>query len=155
MDTRMTCKNYQHLHNKALHLLSLREHSRHELKHKLKATELNTDYLEQVLDELTHQGYLCDSRFTDVYCRSRAYRGYGPVRISQELKQKGIDEQTIRLGLLECEVDWYENAHQVFAKKFALSPAKNLKEKAKQQQFLLYRGFTFEQIKCVFEHKQE
>ena len=44
-----------------------------------------------MLDELEQENLLSDARYTEAYIRQRGARGYGPDRIRQELRQKGVD----------------------------------------------------------------
>lgn len=54
-----------------------------------------------VIDDLIEKKYLSDERFTEVYIRSRRIRGFGPVKIKAELKDKGVSNNLIQDYLLE------------------------------------------------------
>lgn len=131
----------------AMNYLARREHSRVELTHKLNAKfSDNPELVQSVLQQLIDDGLQSDNRFAENYVNYRANRGYGPNRIRQELKQKGLGDTVIGLAIEQAEVDWFELLEQQFNKKFP-NPDQDIKSKAKQQKFLLYRGFTFSQIK--------
>lgn len=88
----------------------------------------------------------CDDRFASAYVSYRGRRGYGPRRVAQELKQRGVSEDAIRQALSECEHDWFEQACTVRLKKYRAAPL-SFAERARQTRFLEYRGFDNEQIR--------
>lgn len=133
------------LYNKALTYLANREHSRLELAQKLEKNCEDVNLIQQVLDQLTQQNLLSDQRFAEQYVRMRVNRGFGSQRIEQELKQRGISAELIAQSLQQDEIDWYEQTRKAWQKRFKTLP-KDLQERAKQVRFLLYRGFTSEQI---------
>ena len=139
----------------AMNLLARREHSRLELVRKLRPRVEDDELLEAVLDKLTEDRLLDDERFCEAFVRMRANGGYGPVRVRAELKEKGVADQLISTYMAEHEADWFEQAKQVFEKKFGLAPDTDAKSRAKQQRFLAQRGFSFEQIKSALAGNDE
>ena len=131
----------------ALRLLSRREHSAQELKQKLLHKGFEINLVESLLDELRQEGSLSDKRFAESYTRSRISRGYGPVRIRQELRQRGAGDEIIEAVVVDNDEQWYELARNVRQKKFGMEIPENLKDKLKQQQFLQYRGFSQQHMK--------
>lgn len=138
----------------ALNLLARREHSRLELERKLQAKGYAKSEIHSLLDELCSKNLQSDMRFAINYTKARADRGYGPVRIALELRERGVSELIIEDGLNsyhEHYLSWQELANKVRCKKFGcLLPKKHSQEYKKQQQFLYYRGFTSEQIITSF-----
>ena len=138
--------------NCAQALLARREHSQLELKQKL----LKKDFDEQVINEVLHKlielGYQSDERYTSVCLRSRANKGYGPNYIRNYLNQRGISIILINESFYDCQVDWFECIERVWHKKFNSMP-QDLKEQAKQQNFLYYRGFDTEIISQLFKSR--
>ena len=80
----------------------------------------------------------------------RAKKGFGSLRISQELKEKGIATEIINENISD-EIDWYLVMQQAFKKKYPLGKADSLKDVIKQKRFLANRGFSFEEIESVFD----
>ena len=80
----------------------------------------------------------------------RAKKGFGSLRISQELKEKGITTEIINENISD-EIDWYLVMQQAFKKKYPLGKADSLKDVLKQKRFLANRGFSFEEIESVFD----
>jgi len=134
----------------AIKILTRREHSEHEINHKLSSKGYSEEDIEHVLAQLQTQGYQSDARFSEHYIRHRSGRGYGPRRIRMELKEKGVQSAVIESAMDQAEVDWLELARQVLTKKFKGQQAQTWEEKGKQKQFLDYRGFTQDQIEsCI------
>ena len=98
-----------------------------------------------LLDELEQLNLLDERRFVEVFVRSRAGRGQGPVRIAHEMRSRGVQEELVRSGLPAHDTLWVERAREVLAKKFP-SAVSDVKERAKRIRFLEYRGFSHAQI---------
>ena len=125
----------------AMDLLARREHSYAEMLRKLRQRGAATELAEIELDRLQEQGLLSDERFCEAYVYSRSQRGYGPVRLREELRQRGVAERLIDEVLQDNAWDWGALAQTAFAKRFPEGQATDLKERAKQQRFMQYRGF--------------
>lgn len=143
------------IEQKALDLLSLREHSRFELSRKLLSRGFERDSIDAVLDDLETRNFLNDGRFVESYVSYRSKRGCGPVKIRLELKDRGVNTTAIDNVLVDVDFDWFESAVEVRAKKFGIQPIEDLKEKAKVSRFLDYRGFESEQIRYAVEYENE
>ena len=70
---------------KIMDFLSRREHSAKEIFQKMSPRVESKDMLLDSIDELLQDGLLSDERFAESYLQSRKIRGYGPVRIRNEL----------------------------------------------------------------------
>lgn len=125
----------------ALDLLARREHSYAEMLRKLRQRGATREMAEIELDRLQEEGLLSDERFCEAYIHARSQRGYGPVRLREELRQRGVAEVLIERYLRSDQWDWSELARQAFARRFPEGPAADLKEKSKQLRFMHYRGF--------------
>ena len=139
------------IYNKALDILSRREHSTKELVIKLeKKFTSNTDILLTV-SKLKKNNLLNDIRFTESYVAARKRKGFGPKKIEFELISKGIKDSDINYVLSE-ETGWCELAKKAFNKKFKNGPSNEINQKLKQKNFLKNRGFTFQEIESVFSN---
>ena len=135
----------------ALGLLARREHSGLELRHKLRARGFDADLVASVLQGLGEEGLLSDARFAESFVRARCDKGYGPLRIRGELRERGIDSDTIEACLDPDDIAWCRLGARVRNKRFGLSLPADLKQRARQIRFLQQRGFTGEQIRRVLE----
>ncbi|WP_150300823.1 regulatory protein RecX [Pseudomonas profundi] len=126
----------------ALDLLARREHTRLELQRKLLQREAVSDLLEVELDRLEEDGLLSNERFCEAYVHARCQRGYGPQRLCQELRERGVAEYLIDSILRDEAYDWNELARKTFCKRFPEGVAREPRERARQLRFMQYRGFA-------------
>jgi regulatory protein len=133
----------------ALDMLARREHSRSELQHKLVKKGCAAELAASVARELEAQQLLSDERFVESLLQVRREGGYGPVRISREMKDKGIDPQLIEHYIDAADPQWLEVLKRVRRKKFGDRLPRSYPERARQARFLQYRGFTYDQIRSV------
>lgn len=136
-------------YSKALGMLARREHSRRELKLKLRQKGYEGDEAGEALDRLGEQRYQDDDRFAEVLVRSRVSQGYGPMRVRAELKSHGLSDARIRAVLDQAEVDWEANALAQLRRRFGGGSATDRGEKARRAQFLLRRGFPAATVRSV------
>ena len=130
------------VYNKALDLVSRREHSRYELMQKLDKRYPNTTLIiEDVLDKLETNKILDDERFAEMYLNSRARKGFGPKKIEMELNSRKVNSLFIS-NAIEAYETWLENAQKVLKKKFKDQKPVDYQSKMKQKQFLFSRGFS-------------
>lgn len=128
-------------YSKALGLLARREHSRIELKRKLRQGGYVGEEASEALDRLGEQRYQDDDRFAEVLIRSRVAQGYGPMRIRAELKTHGLPDARVRQLLDGAEVDWAESAANQLRRRYGGLGSSDPAEKQRRAQFLLRRGF--------------
>jgi regulatory protein len=126
-------------------LLARREHGRVELTRKLRQRGATPELIEPELDRLTEEGLLSEARYLESFVSYRARSGYGPVRIREELSQRGLARADIEQALRECSIDWREQMAEVWRRKFGEQPA-DARERAKQGRFLAYRGYSMDMI---------
>lgn len=142
----------------AVGLLARREHSVKELATKLASRGVNSALIESVMCHLIDKRLQSDERFAEVYIRQRSLKGYGPVRIGVELRERGVDDGLISTqfhrAVDEGEVDWFERAAAAYAKKYGGREIEDVKERAKRMRFLQYRGFSHEQVAAAMKSEQ-
>lgn len=143
-------EEYRQIKQRALSLLARREHAVAELRQKLTRASGSKDIIESVIAELIEDNYLSEKRYVEMLIRSRYGRGYGPIRVCQELRQKEVADYLIQQGFDAFEEDWFGLAREVRDKKFGLWNGGDYKERAKQMRFLASRGFSQDQIEYAF-----
>lgn len=126
--------------------MARREHSRAELKRKLEVCGFEIPIIEDIVELLEKQGWQSDERFAEAYTRSRIAKGFGPVRIQQELHDHGIDHAPIDKFMLQIASGWDELMENVYAKKYRGQQADSPVALTKRRIFLKQRGFKVEQI---------
>lgn len=133
----------------AIRLLARREHGFAELTDKLAQRGYLREDIIEVVTKCQQQGLQSDARFSESLVRTRVNQGYGPVRIRQELQSKQISRALIDEALRSEQDHWISHATQVWIKKYKPSGDESFREKQKQKQFLLYRGFSPDTIARV------
>ena len=131
--------------------LARREHSEQELQRKLLARGYTPETIGEALTGLKAAGIQNDARFAEAYIRNRVANGYGPVRITRELHERGVSRELVTQVLAALDTDWEEQVQAVRHKKFGRQAPSDIKDKARQSRFLQYRGFTYQQIGNVFK----
>ncbi|QKZ06295.1 MULTISPECIES: recombination regulator RecX [Pseudomonas] len=130
----------------AMDLLARREHGRVELTRKLRQRGACPEMIDQELDRLTEEGLLSESRYLESFINYRARSGYGPVRIREELGQRGLQRADIEQALRESNFDWAAQLADVWRRKFAGQLPTDPRSRAQQTRFLSYRGYPLEMI---------
>ena len=138
------------IYNKALDLLSRREHSRKELFIKLTKRFQSKEDINLTLDRLEGKYLLSDSRFAEEYVQARRKKGFGQIKISAELEKRGVNESLISNEIDKFD-DWENLAELSFKKRFPDGPSKDFQMLQKQKNFLSNKGFTFYQIESVLD----
>ena len=133
----------------ALRLLARREHSQYELRRKLKARGYGEPLVDELLAELITERLLSDARYAEAMVTNRASRGYGPLRICMELRDRGVAERIVDKVLQEAEVDWDERLRHTYDRKYGEITVESFKVWASRAQFLNNRGFSVDAIRRV------
>ena len=132
------------LRARALRLLARREHSREELRRKLVPHLAESDDVESLLDDFTQRGWLSDARFAEHSIRAKARR-FGPLKVAQQLRERGVDEEAIAAGFHAAGQDGIASIETVWKSRFRSPPADD-RERARQIRFLQGRGFALDHI---------
>ena len=133
---------------KIMDFLSRREHSTKEIFTKMSSRVESKGLLEVEIENLKQEGLISDERFAESYFHSRKNKGYGPLRIRNELKQRGVGDKLYYP--LANEIEWSEFALEVLKKKVRGNMPTETKEILKLKKFLNYRGFNFQDIDRAF-----
>jgi len=139
------------IYNKALDILSRREHSSKELAQKLLKKFDNKNLIHEVIQKLVENNLLNDIRFAEMYTLARKNKGFGPKKIFYELLTKGLPETDINAAI-DHEGEWEGIAQKVFKKKYPNGKSEDIKTTLKQKNFLINRGFSLKEIESVFDN---
>lgn len=104
-----------------------------------------------MLAKLSEEGLQSDERFTESFIHHRVNKGQGPIKIEQELYQRGIEKEVINTFLYSGSIDWQALASEVRVKKFGTDIPGDYQNKAKQSRFLYSRGFGSEVINQILK----
>ncbi|MDH5547240.1 MAG: recombination regulator RecX [Gammaproteobacteria bacterium] len=145
---------YKSINLAALRCLGRREYGIAELTQHLCHKGFPSKTVAEVVKQLQNEGAISDQRFAESYIRARIARGFGPQRVVNELRQKGIADEVIDFSLSDIEdqemTDWSGLAARVREKRFGVNAPATVQDKAKQWRYLQYKGFTSEQIHSLF-----
>ena len=133
-----------------LRYLSRREYGRAELRQKLLAKGYPESLVDEVVADALRAGLQSDARFAEVFVRSRVGKGYGLNRIRQELRQRGIEDDSDLKA-----TDWDGVIERAYAKKFGETLPESLPERAARERFLLQRGFGRDHIRQLFRRLRQ
>lgn len=139
----------------AVGYLSRRDHAEKELRQKLKNSGYRGEEIDQAIDFCQDYNWLDDVRYACIMMRNGIAKGWGELRIKQEMEVKGIASGIIDQIFEGAETDWYEHARDVAIRKFGQTAIDTPKEKAKRYRFMQYRGFNFDQIAYAFNQDEE
>ena len=131
---------------KAMDFLARREYGQEELVRKLTTAGFDSNIVMDEVARLAEEGLQSDDRFAGSFVQSRINQGKGPVRIREELRERGLRAAAIDQALEDAEQDWFELAREVRVRKFGADLPVDFPEKARQMRFLQYRGFDSDQV---------
>lgn len=131
--------------------LTHRPRSELEVKNYLRQKGCAPQVSDTVIAKLRSLNYLDDLSFAQVWARSRLEsRGYGPRRVEQELRLKGIDARVIRDTMQQSlqHRSEQESARTILTKRFGSVDPKDTKAQRRAVALLQRRGFS---SKVIFE----
>lgn len=135
----------------AIKLLARREHAWAEMARKLGQRGYERAAVARVLEALTADDLLSETRYAASVVRSRVGRGQGPARIAAELARAGIGQDAADDAIADAEVDWRESALAARTKRFGSTPPVDRHQRLKQMRFLRQRGFYHQDIAAAVE----
>lgn len=131
--------------------LSRRDHSRKEVEDKLRLQGFSPDSISFALEKAERSHFIDDDRFADYFILERCRRGWGRIKIEQELKRRGVDPSN-----LAGYPDKYFDAAGDFNRAMLILDRKSVPEAhafEKLVRHLLTKGFPYEVAKdAVREH---
>ncbi|MGN1163258.1 MAG: regulatory protein RecX [Candidatus Ornithospirochaeta sp.] len=139
-------------YNRAITLLSRREHTEKELYIKLKEKGYREDDISTALSRLNKEGYLSEVRFAEMFVRSRLRKSpEGKPMIFMRLLEKGSPKDVASRILDEIweEGSWKENLR----KELSILEKKKSREYAEGK--MRQKGFTLGEIRECREEEDE
>lgn len=113
--------------------------------------------VDRVLMRLTRAGLLNDQEYAQRFVESRAHRLVGRYQISRQLRQKGVDRDTVQAALEQIDDEQQQSAALSLAQKlsgrYAGQPARSAR--AKLSQAMARRGFSWDDISWALSQLEE
>jgi regulatory protein len=116
-----------------------------EIENKLKSMGMIQLAIDEIIPHLIHHKFLNETRYAEAFARGKfRIKKWGRVRIVRELKMKGLNERTIKIGLKEISESDYELTFDTLSRKRLqqiTSETDKYKKRKKLADYLLYRGW--------------
>ena len=141
---------------KALELLSLREHGSGELRTKLFRKGYQKAAIAEVIEYLKEKNYLNDERFAELYSNELINKKrIGPAKLKEKLFQRGVMGDITQSIILNYDHETQvENCRYHFEKKYKNhSTFETREQKAKAIRFLQGKGFGWDVINSVISER--
>ena len=143
---RETCEQaYRSALEDAAKQLSYRTLSASALRKKLIERRHTEDAAEYAAAWLEARGLLSDARFADQLVESYEKRGYGPARIRQELRRRGVDAEAAAQAMEDFSAD--QDRLIALLDKRLKGDLSDRRAVDKAVAFLQRRGFSWEDIR--------
>lgn len=120
------------------------DRSHYEVAKKLREMNMISQAIDLIVLHLMQHNFLNEERFAKSYVRGKFNtKKYGKIKIKQGLKQKGIQENLIKIAFKEIDETAYKDTlHQLAEKKLALLKEPNpFKKKQKLIRYLMQKGY--------------
>lgn len=139
-------------YDRAVQFLSVRPRSTAEVRRRLEEGEVAPEAIEAAIARLTEQGYLNDAEFARFWVENRQrFRPKGEQALRQELRQAGVDSETIQQSLegLDTSEAAYAAARPKAERLRLLAQEDPQAFKQKLGNFLLRRGFNYDIVREI------
>lgn len=148
IDNAVYAKAYQ----KADRYIGFKMRTEKEVRNKLIEEGYSDEITERVIATMVKYKYIDDMSYAIMYAKDcRKLKKWGPERIKAELYKKGISTEYIDNALNESDTDDTTEIIETLLEKRIRNTPIDLKEKQKHINFLLRRGFKYDDIKAVIE----
>ncbi|MCL2369009.1 MAG: recombination regulator RecX [Oscillospiraceae bacterium] len=132
------------IRKRAVEILGRRAMSRRELIDKLTQKGEDREAAEEVAHWLVEVGLLNDADYAEMVIRHYAAKGYGQLRIQQELRRRGIDKDLWDVALMEMPEEFDALDHFIQSRLRGEDPDR--KEEQRVADALRRRGYNWEEI---------
>lgn len=133
---------------KAERFCAMGEQCEYAVREKLRQWGANDVESDEVVSQLKEVGFLDESRYAQIYCRSKVrLQRWGRRKIQYQLRMKHLPDALIREGLASVSDEDYAMAlHSVAENKWKSYAKSDPRRKYKLVAFLQSRGFEMDEI---------
>jgi regulatory protein len=136
--------------DKAMRLLSYRDHSREELKKKLQRST-DEESAEQAADRMEQLGLIDDTAYAKKLASELIlHKLYARQRAVYEMLQKGLDKELVSQSVDSIDADTQEQLLKLLSKKYPRG-INNENDSRKANAFLSRYGYKWEEIRRALE----
>ena len=142
---------------RALHYLSYRPRSEDEVRKRLQRDEWPDSVIHRVLEKLKGQQLLGDATFATLWVESRShFRPRGARALQWELRQKGVDKETIQAALPDADEEIANAVEALRRKDREWNRYDDAREREQKMiQFLQRRGFNYGTARQALRRREE
>jgi regulatory protein len=129
---------------KAASFCAYQERTQQEVRDKLYEYGLYGDEVEEIISYLITENYINEERFAQSYARGKfRLKKWGRLKVRQGLKQHGLSDYCIRMGMKEIDEEEYDKTlSDLLEKKHTqLKEPNPLKKKQKLVAYALSKGY--------------
>jgi regulatory protein len=146
---------FQYLYEKARHFCDYQERSIGEVKEKMVSWSARPAVIEQVILQLERENYLDEDRFVRAYALGKLRNNkWGRNKIMQGLRQKGVPDLIIQIGLQEIEgAEYIQVLKEVLSSK-KVDETDLFRKNAKMAAYAIQKGFQPSLVWEILQGKQ-
>lgn len=127
---------------KAEKFCAYQDRCKSEVVAKLKALEATPKVIQEILNHLREDGFICEERFVKSFVRGKMnQKHWGINKIRFALQQKGIDAKMIRDAINEIDSDTYRLELEKILKAKKINETDPFKRKAKLASYAIQKGY--------------
>ncbi|WP_026714349.1 regulatory protein RecX [Flavobacterium daejeonense] len=137
------------------HYCAYQERCHEEVIQKLRSMKMNSEEINQIIHQLISDNFLNEERFACSFARGKhRIKHWGKIRITNELKFRGINQTIINTALKEISPEEYYETFETLANRNweSIRETNALKKRKKFCDFMLRRGF---ESNLVYEKVRE
>ncbi len=140
----------QEVKNAVINFCNYQDRTHREVKEKLESYGLIPLAVDTIMLDLIEKGIVNELRYAENYSRGKhRIKGWGRIKIKHHLKQKGISEPCINLGLQAIDDEEYlENLKRLVLWKFEKTNEKKIyQKKYKTVNYILTKGYEYDLVR--------
>lgn len=151
--------DFEKFYNKALEFLSYRQRSEKEVRDKLKTKDVAPEIIDRIIAKLKEKKFINDEEFARMFSENRLrFKPRSSRLIKLELKQKGIDPETIDKiindeGLMINDLESAKKLVEKRIERIRDLPKQEIYEKLGR--YLASKGFNWDTIKKAIDETLE
>ena len=126
------------------HYCAYQERCHEEVYQKLRTMKMDADEIDTIIVHLIASNFLNESRFACSFARGKhRMKHWGKIRITNELKFRGINQTLITIALKEIDSEEYYMTFDTLANRQweSIQETNSLKKRKKFCDYMLRRGF--------------
>lgn len=144
------------------HYCAYQERCHEEVEQKLRSMKMDSDEIDRIITHLINDNFLNEERFACSFARGKhRIKHWGKIRITNELKFRGINQTLINIALKEISPEEYYSTFDALANRNweSIQESNSLKKRKKFCDFMLRRGFesnlVYEKVRDLENGKME